>query len=193
MSDSCRSHTDPPACQRHNSLFRSVCVIIWYMHKVSWDKQLVGSRIISRSQQVTPPFRLLTGFLSPLPLCLTKQKSLCSRCAELKSLLYPGDQVVNQEEDQDQPYGHVTENTAVVPPRPHHGGKTLHAAGQQTCRTQEVGVLKEEGQSSADNKRLTDDWSAHSSPCCPDNRSDHPPLCRFQRQAVTWQRGVSRG
>lgn len=116
------------------------------MHKCSCDKQLVGSRLISQLQQVSPPSRLLMGF--PLSTCSLFNKIkvfLCSRCEELKSLLYPGDQVVKQEEDQDQPHGHVTQNTAVVPPRPHHGGKTLHAARQQTCRTQEVGVLKVEG------------------------------------------------
>lgn len=59
--------------------------------------------------------------------------------------MYPGDQVVKQEEDQNQPHGHVAEDAAVVPPRAHHGGKALHAAGQQPRRTQEVGVLKEEG------------------------------------------------
>lgn len=173
-----RASTDPPPCQRHHTRFRNVCVIIWNMHKFSGDKQLVGSRIISQSQQVTPPSLFL-------PVSQTKSLFLCSRREELKSLLRPGDQVVKQEEDQDQPHGHVTQNTAVVLPRTHHGGKTLHAARQQTCCAQEVGVLKEEGGRSADNKRPTDEQRARSSPCCPDNRSDHRPLCRFQRPAVT--------
>lgn len=56
------------------------------------------------------------------------------------SALNPGDHVVEQEEDQDQAHGDVAEDAAVVSAGSHHGGEALHAAAQQTRRTEEVGV-----------------------------------------------------
>lgn len=58
--------------------------------------------------------------------------------ATFLSALNPGDQVVQQEEDQDQAHRDVAENAAVVSPGSDHGRETLHAAAQQTRRTQEV-------------------------------------------------------
>lgn len=69
------------------------------------------------------------------------------------SALNPGDQVVEQEEDQDQAYGHVAEDAAVVSAGSNHGGETLHTAGQQACRTQEVRILK-----GMDKKTEKDEW-----------------------------------
>lgn len=54
------------------------------------------------------------------------------------SALNPGDQVVKQEEDQDQAHRDVAEDAAVVSAGSDHGGETLHAASQQSRRTQEV-------------------------------------------------------
>lgn len=58
------------------------------------------------------------------------------------SALNPGDQVIEKEEDQDQAYGHVAEDAAVVPAGSNHGGETFHAAGQQACGAQEVWILR---------------------------------------------------
>lgn len=63
------------------------------------------------------------------------------------SALNPGDHVVEQEEDQDQAHGDVAEDAAVVSAGSHHGGEALHAAAQQTRRTEEVGVLNGERRS----------------------------------------------
>lgn len=60
------------------------------------------------------------------------------------SAVDPGDQVVQHKENQNQTHGDVAEDAAVVPTGSDHGGEALHAASQQTCRTQEVGVLKRE-------------------------------------------------
>lgn len=54
------------------------------------------------------------------------------------SALNPGDQVVKQEEGQDQAHRDIAEDAAVVSAGSDHRGETLHAAAQQTCRTQEV-------------------------------------------------------
>lgn len=54
------------------------------------------------------------------------------------SALDPGDQVVEQKEDNDQPHRDVAEDASVVPPGSNHGGESLHAAAQQARRTQKV-------------------------------------------------------
>lgn len=59
------------------------------------------------------------------------------------SALDSGHQVVEEEEDEDQPQGDVAEEAAVVSARSHHAGETLHAAAQQARGAQEVGVLTE--------------------------------------------------
>lgn len=58
------------------------------------------------------------------------------------SALNPGDQVVEQEEDQDQAHRDVAEDAAIVSAGSDHGGETFDAASQQTRCTQEVRVLK---------------------------------------------------
>lgn len=61
------------------------------------------------------------------------------------SALYPGDQVVEQKKDQDQPNGHIAKDAAVVSAGSNHGGETLYTAGQQACCAQEVRILKGRG------------------------------------------------
>lgn len=59
-------------------------------------------------------------------------------CLFPQSALNPGDHVVEQEEDHDQAHRDVAQEAAVVSAGADHGGETLHAATQQTRRTQEV-------------------------------------------------------
>lgn len=55
-----------------------------------------------------------------------------------RSALDSGDQVVEQEEDEHQAHGHVTQDPSIISAGANHGGETLHAAAQQASRTQEV-------------------------------------------------------
>lgn len=58
-------------------------------------------------------------------------------------MVHPGDQIVKNKEDHDQPHGDVAQDAAVVSSRSNHGGEALHAAGEQAGRTHEVRVLKD--------------------------------------------------
>lgn len=108
-------------------------------HSQSAYTQSTHTSTVHHSHTVGSHNPLLSVCSEQTGVFVCRKESQSNSC--LLSALDPGHHVVEQEEDQDHAYRHVTENAAVVTAGTDHGGETLDAATQQAGGTQKVGVL----------------------------------------------------